>query len=55
MAIKPKCNKCGKELDTFGGILLSPPDRKNKVEKFHLCKSCYNLFAKGITKEKNKF
>lgn len=41
MAIKPKCDKCKKELKEFGAILLSPPDRKNSVKKFHLCFSCY--------------
>lgn len=51
--IKPDCCKCKKELDDFGGILLSPPykkkNRKNKkkkrrkeiVDKDHLCKECY--------------
>jgi hypothetical protein len=41
MAIKPICDKCKKELDDFGGILFSPPDENNKVEKFHLCRACY--------------
>jgi hypothetical protein len=41
MAIKPVCNICGNELTDFGGILLSPPDDKNMVRKFHVCKKCY--------------
>jgi hypothetical protein len=41
MTIKPICDKCKKELDDFGAILFSPPDKDNKVEKFHLCKACY--------------
>ena len=41
MAIKPKCDKCKKELDDFGAILLSPPDKNNKIKKFHFCKKCY--------------
>ncbi|MBU4082407.1 hypothetical protein KKB98_00425 [Patescibacteria group bacterium] len=41
MAIKPKCNKCKKELKKFGAILLSPPDKKDLVKKFHLCQFCY--------------
>ncbi|MCG2698373.1 hypothetical protein L6307_04805 [Candidatus Parcubacteria bacterium] len=41
MAIKPICDKCKKELNSFGGILLSPPDKNNNVKKFHLCESCY--------------
>jgi hypothetical protein len=41
MAIKPVCDKCKKELDDFGGILLSPPDQDSRVKKFHLCRMCY--------------
>jgi hypothetical protein len=41
MSIKPKCDMCHNELKDFGGILLSPPDKKDKVRKFHLCKNCY--------------
>ena len=41
MAIQPQCDKCKKELTEFGAILLSPPDVKNMVRKFHLCKECY--------------
>jgi DNA-directed RNA polymerase subunit RPC12/RpoP len=42
MAIKPVCDKCGKELTEFGAILLSPPDQENNVKKLHLCKECYH-------------
>jgi hypothetical protein len=48
MSIKPKCDKCKKELKDFGGILLSPPDSKDKVRKFHLCKDCYKEIAKEM-------
>lgn len=41
MAINPKCDKCKNELTDFGGILLSPPNKKSEVKKFHLCKKCY--------------
>jgi hypothetical protein len=41
MAIKPKCDKCKEELKEFGAILLSPPDKNNKVRKYHFCKKCY--------------
>jgi len=41
MPIKPLCDKCKEELDDFGGLLFSPPDNKNTVRKFHLCKNCY--------------
>jgi hypothetical protein len=41
MAIKPTCDVCKKELKDFGAILLSPPNKKNIVKKFHVCKVCY--------------
>ncbi len=41
MSIDPICDKCNEVLNEFGGILLSPPDKDNKVIKFHLCKRCY--------------
>ena len=50
MAIKPKCDKCKKELNEFGGILLSPP-KKNMVKKFHLCQECYAEISQGVDKE----
>lgn len=50
MAIRPLCDRCKKELTDFGGILLSPPDVKNRVRKFHLCKECYALITKEIKK-----
>ncbi len=40
--IKPICNKCKKELDDFGAILLSPPNEDGNVKKIHICKECYN-------------
>ena len=39
--IKPKCDMCRKELKDFGGLLFSPPNDKDMVEKFHICKKCY--------------
>jgi len=51
MAIKPKCDKCKKELKEFGGILLSPP-KKNMVKKFHLCKQCYKIFERIVGQKK---
>lgn len=41
MVIAPKCDRCGKELTEFGAILLSPPNNKSEVHKFHICVSCY--------------
>ena len=52
MAIKPRCDKCKKELKEFGAILLSPP-KKNIVRKFHLCHKCYYEVSRGMDK-KNK-
>ena len=48
MAIKPHCDVCKKELDDFGAILLSPPDKKSNVKKFHLCKKCYAKVKKSL-------
>lgn len=45
--IKPNCDKCGNELKEFGGILLSPPDKDNKVVKDHLCVKCYDTIKNG--------
>lgn len=49
MVIKPICDKCKKELNEFGGILLSPPNKNNEVKKFHLCKSCYEEIINSFT------
>jgi hypothetical protein len=32
----------------LGAILLSPPDEKSKVDKIHLCVSCYNQILEKI-------
>lgn len=48
MAIKPTCDKCGEELKDFGGILLSPPNEKSEVKKYHLCKACYAAIAEDL-------
>jgi hypothetical protein len=48
MAIRPICNKCKKELKDFGAILISPPEKKNRVKKFHLCKDCYQKIRKSF-------
>lgn len=49
MVIKPVCYICGQELKEFGAVLLGPPDESNKVEKFHLCRECYEEIE-GIIK-----
>ncbi len=51
MAIKPKCNKCGKELTDFGAILLSPPDKTSMVVKYHLCKDCFQEIEDSLSKD----
>lgn len=48
MALKPVCDYCKKELDAFGGILLSPPTRDGFVRKFHVCVTCYEGIAPTI-------
>jgi uncharacterized protein with PIN domain len=50
MSINPRCDKCKKELQEFGGILLSPPDEKGNVRKFHLCVKCYEEIADTLSK-----
>jgi hypothetical protein len=48
MTINPTCDKCKKELDDFGALLFSPPDRESNVKKFHLCKDCYNSLVQKL-------
>ena len=38
--ISPNCDYCKSELEDFGAILLSPPNGLI-VNKFHICKDCY--------------
>ena len=35
MAITPLCDSCGRELIAPGALLLSPPNAKQQVKKFH--------------------
>ena len=51
MAITPICDKCGNKLNQFGGLIFSPPDNKGNVKKWHLCKKCYKLTTKFLTKK----
>lgn len=48
MAIKPVCNRCGKELTEFGAILFSPPDASERTKKWHLCKACYEDIVRNF-------
>lgn len=43
---------CSKELEEFGGILLSPPDNDRKVIKYHLCINCYEKIKKLLVNNK---
>lgn len=53
MVIKPVCYMCGQELQEFGGILLGPPDESSKVEKFHLCRNCYEEIEDIIKRQRS--
>ena len=49
MGLKVKCDKCGEELDEFGGLAFSPPippvdENDFSVKKYHICGSCWKLF-----------
>jgi uncharacterized protein with PIN domain len=48
MAIKPLCDKCKKELEDFGALLFSPPDKEGNVKKFHICKECYHKIEEDL-------
>ena len=53
MSIKPSCDICKKELNDFGAILLSPPDKNNKVIKYHICRDCYRNFSVILKSKSN--
>ena len=50
--IKPICVYCKEELNEFGAILLSPPNRLSSfmtnISKVHLCIKCYEKICKFI-------
>jgi uncharacterized protein with PIN domain len=48
MAIKPVCDKCKRELEEFGAVLFSPPNKEKMVKKFHICKKCYEEMLKDF-------
>lgn len=47
--IKPKCDKCGEELQAYGGLAFSPPETlpdespSRQVDKIHICAKCWKL------------
>lgn len=53
--ITPKCDKCGNELQTYGGLVFSPPDDStpNQVNKYHLCVECWDLLFKWLRSNPN--
>ncbi len=48
MAIKPICDQCKKELEDFGALLFSPPDKESRTKKFHICKNCFKKMEEGL-------
>lgn len=54
MAIQPSCDRCGRELNTFGAILLSPPNEESFVKKFHICVSCYQTILEEMNKSQTE-
>ena len=54
MAINPKCDACGAELNEAGGILFSPPSNENTVNKYHVCKECYGDMEDLLGKKEEK-
>ena len=50
MSIRPICDFCHKELEDFGGLIFSPPEKGHEenettdqnVQKLHVCKTCYD-------------
>lgn len=54
MAIKPVCDRCKKELESFGAILFSPPSKNNTVKKFHVCVSCHEELVNSWDDSKKK-
>lgn len=49
MSIQPICDFCHKELEDFGGLIFSPPEKghgaheseEQNVQKLHVCRTCY--------------
>lgn len=59
IGITVRCFMCTEQLQSKGGILISPPEQEfsdnvDKVDKFHLCKKCFNVlldFSMGKIKQ----
>ncbi len=52
MAIKPKCDRCKKELNVPGALVFSPPvsvEQASSVTKFHVCdEGCFDAMVKWL-------
>ena len=52
--IRPKSDKCRRELTEYGALAFSPPEEKQdgscerEVEKFHICAECWQKFLGWI-------
>jgi hypothetical protein len=48
--IKPKCDKCHRELTAYGALAFSPPETfpdescGREVGKYHICADCWRKF-----------
>lgn len=57
--IDPICRMCEKKLESFGGLLISPPDENDiiflqTVVKSHLCKHCYEIVTDFIRSKQGR-
>jgi hypothetical protein len=56
--IRPKCDKCGNELQAYGGLAFSPPETmpddspSRQVDKIHICVKCWRDFMAWLNNEK---
>lgn len=39
--LKVKCEVCGIELAEPGALVLSPPDTRGRMMKWHICSGCF--------------
>lgn len=52
--IRPKCDHCGLELTTYGGLAFSPPVELSdgsadpNVKKKHICTECWKQFEEWL-------
>jgi hypothetical protein len=59
--IKPKCDHCGRELMTYGGLAFSPPAELSdgsadpNVKKKHICADCWKEFEEWLMCPHNSF